>query len=106
MALLPPYSKALLETANTAGDQGITPATGFVLIVRDIYITQSSIVPVTFSVTGSAGQALYGGTMSTAGDTNSIWDRHIVVDQGGQLAVHTGISPIDLSIYGYELVHI
>jgi hypothetical protein len=97
------YSKALLETASTAGDQGITPAAGFVLIVREIYVTQSSIVPVDFNVTGSAGQILYGGSMAIAGDTNSVWERHIVVGPGGQLAVHSGVAPIDLSIYGYEL---
>lgn len=99
----PVYSKALLETAATAGDQGITPALGFVLVVREIYITQATIIPVQFTVTGSAGQTLYGGSLSTAGDTNTIWGRHIVVPYGGQLAVHTLLAEIDLSIYGYEL---
>jgi len=105
--VLPVYSAPLWEAAGFSGDFGIVPAAGLVLIARELYVTQTTIVPVTFNWTGNAGEVLFGDTLSTSGDTWSIWERHIVVVPGGQLALHT--SPpganVDVAVYGYKLTN-
>jgi hypothetical protein len=97
------YSRSLLETAGLAGDQGITPTSTEVLVVRQINIVQSSIIPVAWSISGSSGQTLFTGSLTNAGDYQYFTDLRIVIQPGGQLAVHTLASPIDLSIFGYAL---
>jgi hypothetical protein len=103
----PVYSYPLWEASGFAGDFAITPGAGLTLIARDIYVSQSSIVPVEFSWTGNNGETLFGDSLTDAGDTWSIWGRHIVVVVGGQLGLHTepGSAPVDVAVFGYQLTN-
>lgn len=100
----PVYSSNLLEESDVTDGANVVPGPGHVFVIRDIYISLTNDVPVELAVLGGASNQLYADTLTTAGSSNTVWDRHIVVPYGNSLGITLSpLSTCDIGVYGYDL---